>query len=47
MSRCLVRLAGVVKEQVPSDDVKRLWAEADELLAMTVQSIRTARGDSR
>ena len=35
------------KEQVPSDDVKRLWAEADELLAMTVQSIRTARGGSR
>jgi four helix bundle protein len=35
------------KEPVPSDDVKRLWAEADELLAMTVQSIRTARGGSR
>jgi four helix bundle protein len=35
------------KEQGSSDDIKRLSAEADELLAMTVQSIRTARGGSR
>jgi hypothetical protein len=34
-------------ERVPADQIKRLAAEADELLAMTVQSIRTARGGSR
>jgi four helix bundle protein len=35
------------EDQVPADAVTRLVAEADELLAMTVQSIRTARGGSR
>ena len=34
-------------EHVPADQIKRLAAEAEELLAMTVQSIRTARGGSR
>ncbi len=34
-------------ERVPADQIKRLAAEAEELLAMTVQSIRTARGGSR
>lgn len=35
------------KEPVSSDNVKRFSAEADELLAMTVQSNCTARGGSR
>jgi hypothetical protein len=35
------------EEPVTSEDVKRLSNDADELLAMTVQSIRTARGNSR
>jgi four helix bundle protein len=34
-------------EPVPADEAERLSAEANELLAMTVQSIRTARGSSR
>ncbi len=35
------------KEQVSVRDVQRLSVEADELLAMTVESVNTARGGPR
>ena len=46
-SLCWLDLRVASKEPVSSDNVKRLSADADELLAMMVQSIRTARGGSR